>query len=519
MLTLKRSLALMLAVLMAAAVFVGCASNGETEKQNYPMQESYLDSLGEVDLGGKVYRVITDDSNMAKQSLSGEAPNGDVIDNALYQRNQEIFARLNASTEVVRTVSAASLNDVLRESVLAFNSEYDIVSAAQYDFCRSALQGILINLNSLEAFDFSQPYWSQAAMKAMSYKGDMYFATGDITPGYMDSIYVTFVNTELLSKYHPDLDIYALVESGEWTFEKMAELAAPVFFDGDGDGKADCVDHRELAFKKYPETVFGFLFDESAEDNEAYLTAANIVFSQMDEEGVSSFTYDLDRINSYVSTVSAMLATEGVLNLVYDGVSPIDRNTFSEQEFSRGATLFNITTMSYVNSIFRDAKDDYIVIPMPKLNAEQESYQNLVRDTVNLFAIPLDCSDPDGAAQLLEALAAESYRTVTTAYYNKLTDYAYDASSKDAKMIELIRAAAYSDFGYAYHAGLNVDEVIAGHLAFDEFHQVDQYRRNIHTAFRDYITRGFSYSDLLVEKFDYWTNDYEGIGNMLDCIR
>ncbi len=521
MLTMKRSFAMLLVLLMLALVFVGCTGEGngtetgdETDAPETPV--TYLDALPQtLDFGGKVFRVLTDGSDEAARSLAFDAPTGDAIDNALYQRNQTVFKRFNTSIEVVKTVNEEEMCDYMREVSLSFRDEYDFVSGKQNAISRAAADGSLALINSLDSIDLTKPYWSQAAIDSMSYKGDVYYVTGDITPGYLGNIYATFVNTDMLKKYYPDLDIYALVESGEWTFEKMGELASKVFYDGDGDGKSDCVDHRELAFGKYPDTVFGMLFNDVFDDSEAMQVAAGVHYVAKDDAGVSKLSYDLDRIGKYVDTLNTMLATEGVFNLVYEGTSPVNRLTFDEQEFSRGTTLFNLSTLDFADSAFRQTKNGYIVIPMPKLDAQQDRYYGLIDGEVNVIGISFTCEDADNAAKLLEALASESYRTVMPAYYNKLTDYAYDANSKDAKMIEMIRESAYSDYAYAYQLGINYSE----ELVFDDYHQVDEYRKSIYTSSRDYVTRGFSFDDLIKEKKSFWGNDTLGFNGIFERIR
>ena len=60
---------------------------------------------------------------------------------------------------------------------------------------------------------------------------------------------------------------------------------------------------------------------------------------------------------------------------------------------------------------------DFGIIPYPLYDENQEDYHTQVADCSTMFALPADCRDTSFAGAVLEAIAAESYRSVTPAYF------------------------------------------------------------------------------------------------------
>ena len=79
-------------------------------------------------------------------------------------------------------------------------------------------------------------------------------------------------------------------------------------------------------------------------------------------------------------------------------------------------TIFTTWMLTGTNYL-RDMKSDYGIIPMPKLDENQSEYSVFCHDGSSVFALPSTCRKADAASAVLEAMAAETYRTVTPAYF------------------------------------------------------------------------------------------------------
>ena len=113
------------------------------------------------------------------------------------------------------------------------------------------------------------------------------------------------------------------------------------------------------------------------------------------------------------------------------------------------ASLFNNGLMRGASE-FRDMTDDFGFLPSPKLDEAQESYQNLVGDCVLFTVIPVTCINAEMAAAVLEALNAQTYRTVTPAWYEVTLKLKYSRDLIASDIIDLIHDSIYTSFLFAY---------------------------------------------------------------------
>jgi hypothetical protein len=79
-------------------------------------------------------------------------------------------------------------------------------------------------------------------------------------------------------------------------------------------------------------------------------------------------------------------------------------------------------------------------------NEDQKAYYSSVHDAISLFGINKYSANIKASAIVLEAMAAETYRSVRTEYYDNALKNKYTSSPDTAEMIEIISGGAYSDF-------------------------------------------------------------------------
>ena len=99
---------------------------------------------------------------------------------------------------------------------------------------------------------------------------------------------------------------------------------------------------------------------------------------------------------------------------------------------------------------FRDIDFGYGVLPYPKWDETQENYNTTVLTTYSVMSVPADCTDKDRAAAVCEALAYESWKSVTPAYFETALKVKYVADNDSAQMFDIIRDGVSFDFGYIY---------------------------------------------------------------------
>ena len=94
-------------------------------------------------------------------------------------------------------------------------------------------------------------------------------------------------------------------------------------------------------------------------------------------------------------------------------------------------------------------------VPYPKYDEEQKDYVTITSFPYTLYGIPIDAPDPDMSAAVLEAMASESYRTVSPALFENAFKVKYAQDEQSSLMYDLIRSTVSFDFGRVFNNDLN----------------------------------------------------------------
>lgn len=82
----------------------------------------------------------------------------------------------------------------------------------------------------------------------------------------------------------------------------------------------------------------------------------------------------------------------------------------------------------------------------------------IIHDGVTLFSIPITNSKTEMTTAVLEALAAESYRTVTPMYYEMALKVKYTRDELSGIMIDLVRDGVVNDFAIDFGNAVKVND-------------------------------------------------------------
>lgn len=439
--------ALLCGLLLASAAMTACGESAVTSGTEYtpdaPNAESeteavtepvkpYLDDLPEdLDLGGYSIRFLTSDID----TFGILEDNGDVVDSAIYARDTKIQDRLNVSLEYITDDTWEGILSDFKKSVTAGSDDYDIYAGYCYWSIVLATGGYLQNLADAEYISLDREYWGKKFIDAMSYKDYIYWLTGDIALSYTSGMYATYVNTRIWYNTYDDEDIYDLVRAGKWTIEDMTRRSRELYHDLNGDSKVD------------EEDLVGFVY--TAEDAiDGLSMACGVKYTEFDANGIPQLyiTAHPETAVAFAERLYELCTGEGSLCTTSDDCKS------SSTLFASGNVAFLHGRMKNCITYLREMKDDFAVIPLPKLDEAQETYLTTLHDGTTVFGLPKTISDAGRKASLstLEALAAESYKSLTPAFLDNALKYKYSRDADSADMIDLIRSNIVSDFGYQY---------------------------------------------------------------------
>jgi len=96
---------------------------------------------------------------------------------------------------------------------------------------------------------------------------------------------------------------------------------------------------------------------------------------------------------------------------------------------------------------------DFGVIPFPKLDETQPTYNHFVHTTAAMMSIPVTNLDLENTTIMLEAMAAKSKYTLQRAYYDICLEGKFMRDEESAAMLDIILDTRNFDIGYIYNWG------------------------------------------------------------------
>lgn len=374
-----------------------------------------------------------------KREFVAEKDDADVVSSAVFERNSLVEDRLGIQLEIVEGSDSrhggSDINNLLAKTVSSGTAEYDLISNHMSQTTTSVLAGYLHNLNQFEYLDHDQPWWNSSYSEEVSVEGRQYLAVGELALSYTSGMYAMFYNKSLWAESHAPDELYELVKNNAWTLDALISYTADYNRDLNGDGRID------------KEDICGLYFQKNSIMSDAMAGAAGVRFTNV-ADGEYDFVLNNERTLDFVDRMKLLLFEN-------DGaIMEPDDFTNSLKKLSEDTALFTVNMLGGTTYL-REMENDYGILPLPKLNADQGGYTGFVHNGFSVFGIPATVSDGDRVTAFLEAMAAESYRRVTYAYYDTALKVQYARDPVAAEMLDIISAGIVFDFAYVYNQSLN----------------------------------------------------------------
>lgn len=426
-------------------------TNETTTAADVTVETTSGSGLPELDFGGETVTIFVEDyGGYCGAEFYVDETNGDIVNDAIYNRNSSVEDKLHVDLEWVALTHTWDTRDEyltkFRTSVLAADAAFDIATGIGYFMPSFVAEGLLSDMSSLPYIDPDKAWWSKDYMEKSSVDGRYYVATGDISLGMIKDMMCVFENLELAEKLGIE-NLYDIVRAGEWTFDKMKTLTANIYSDLDGDTKIGRGDQFGLLFHN-PNHFTGFL--ESFNVDIVDTTGGKFEF-------VFGNEHNVDVVEKLVDLISN---NDGVY---YDPTG--NHETVDDSIFRTGNVLLTTGWLANTDT-FRTLEFDYGVLPYPKYDESQAEYHTTVLNNHSVVSIPVDSKDRDRAAAVIEALAYESWNSVTPAYFEIALKVKYARDNDSSQMFDIIRDGISFDFGYIYTAQLGgINDVFKNKIA------------------------------------------------------
>lgn len=453
----KRMLSVLLAALLvASATLVSCSTDDDTNEDktqggndtktadatDTTTEETdradVKDSVPEdLKFNGETLQVImrgdpTDSSNtMTRYELIGTDGEGDVVSEAVWQRNLTVEERLNLSFNVTGYAGGWSeVGEKIKAVCMADSNEFDYINSTSNTTVAAGLHPYLRDLSQLPYVDYDEVWWWSDAIEALQLDNNhVNFILGDSLIYCYTQTGVFYFNKTLYENVYGNPDeMYQIVMDGNWTIDKLMELTEAAYVDANGDG-----------IENYGDQFGAVKTSGMGEEAPHFVQGFAINMYTHDEDGRLIINMDQDRASSaFEKLYKFWNDTIGV----FQSDGGIDDAT--GKYFSEGNILFYPGRFSRVLSAdFRNMDDPYGILPYPKLDDTQDAYSSLIHDSSTSICIPRSLSEDrfEIVGAWLECLTAESWRSVMPEFLEVALKSKYSRDSQSSQVIDIVVAS------------------------------------------------------------------------------
>jgi len=374
-----------------------------------------------------------------------EVLNADPINDAIFNRNKQVEDVYDI------TIKEVQFGERLEDMGVSISKVITMMQAGEDLFDAGLINGnsmpqlfalktAMYDLKALPEIDLSKSWWDQNSVEGFSLGGKLYSATGDITIWHTLASAVFYFNKKLIEDNSLESP-YNLVRSGEWTWDKMSEMARDVTKDTSGDGKIDRED--QIGITSEDGTMLESIF------------CAGERLTTKDENDMPVLNTNFDRINAVLDKAMPILRSADYAYASSDlyGRYPNPYFYFTMPKFKDSTVLF-YTQQLMVALNLREMEADFGIVPFPKLDKNQDKYYSVATNHFLKYAwIPTTNATPGKAGYILDAMAYYSQQMVTPAVMGVTITSKALRDEESLEMLKIILENRVYDLATIYHWG------------------------------------------------------------------
>lgn len=393
------------------------------------------DSLpADLDYEGADFNLLLREGSWAYE-FAAEEENGDIVNDAVFRRNQTVEERLNIRLNLL--YGPLDFIPMVSKSVAAGDMAYDMCAVYMYVGAKNATSGMFYNMLEIPNIDFEKRWWNSSFTDEMTLNGRLYFVMGDANFDAIQGIYTMYYNADLLKDYFGGLDLYQTVYDGKWTIDFLRETVSVCYSDLNGDNKAG------------EEDFFGY-GASTASLIDGYTFACADPVTTRNAEGIPELTFGGERTVAMVEKLYTLLfETNGAIGGHYTAESAV----LMFNKFLKSELIFLMRSPGFSASL-RDFKQEYGILPVPKLY-ETDDYKTTPNDGCSLFAVISTCGKTEMVGAAMELFAAESYRQLIPQYYEVVMKVKYLRTDAASAMYDFILGSVGYNFGMVHTGSVN----------------------------------------------------------------
>jgi len=445
------TLACILAALMLASCSCGGAASSttlpETTETDAPQTTEAANAryaseptLPALDMKGETFTIFSNGwCSYAPLSITDIAPgeeNGEPLNDAAYRRAQKISEEYNVKLEHINNEDTNAAYAQLASVIAAGDNEYDIVIMRGHSIANMITSGMLCDLDTVPNLNLDAPYYDQSSLASLALSGKHYAMLSNLTTLSYHSLLCAYFNKQLAEDYSIP-DIYETVSDGKWTLDFMLKNGKIHASDVNNDGSYTAEDQ--------------YAFTYIVDNRDGLATSSGITFAEISKDGGISLTYNNGKSVEKLITILEKLSDKALSFDVHARSNEVNKDEVGM--FMNRQSLFHLSVINHAPQ-FRDMKDDFGIIPMPKYDEAQADYYTPVTfKPVAVTTIPVTNSRLAETGIIMEAMSYMGYTELYDTFYDTLLKGKIARDAQSQEMLDLVFSSTRLDTGLAFNLG------------------------------------------------------------------
>ena len=339
---------------------------------------------------------------------------GEVLNDTIYAANNAVAERFGITFKHIpyKGTNHASYSEILA-SARAGDDNVDILTLHDLRSGQATLQGVFRNVYELEHVDFEKPWWPRFTVNALTINGKMYNISNSMSYYNIYAVRLLMFNKGLMKNLGITFP-YDDVRAGTWYLDDLINMTKDVYSDVDTDGKRSANDRYGIAITGTPY---------------CFLECFGVDVYGRDEKNLIKDDFYTERTVRIVETTNTWF-NGGNAGAYFAGSGD------ALKMFAGGNVLFTFRGLGQIVNACMESEVEYGMLPMPKLDENQEEYISGTVD--NPISVPITNNNMDRTGMIIEAMSAEGYRRVQPVFTETVMKGRYASDKDSVEMLNIV---------------------------------------------------------------------------------
>ncbi|OGO89979.1 MAG: hypothetical protein A2Y17_07665 [Clostridiales bacterium GWF2_38_85] len=369
----------------------------------------------------------------------------ELINDAVLNRNNLVEEKLDIKICTYATASGESIAAKIRNLIQSNDDTYDVVMPMMTDAATLAVSGSFYALNDIETLDLTAKWWDEKTVEELTLANNLYFTTGYMSILDNDNTQCLIFNKTLLQENGLESP-YQLVNDGEWTIDRLQEMAATVTKDTNGDSLYNSDDIWGIYINTFAPQFFYIA------SGERFIIKDLNDLPQIAVNTTRAYSV-VDRLAELMGDTTACYQIENIPAAEYQGKGFSDYYYLATDAIGTNRCLFRTMCLVDIREL-ADYNCSYGIIPLPKFDKNQDEYYSIVDVTLAPgICIPTTNQNPELAGIVLSAMGEASEKTLNYAYYDVMLKQRKVEDTESRDMLDIIFNNRVYDLSIAFNWG------------------------------------------------------------------